>query len=85
MYFRKFWETLGHGLLTYCCFFTVATYMDFLYGRPLKIDLQAALVYIIIFFIFNFAKNTNNPKKGQYDYQNGKLVFKKDDEDQNQA
>jgi len=77
MYFKKIGGTLSRGLSSYCCVFTAVYYTNFFSNKPFKIDLQFALIYIIIFFIFDFVKSTDkSTNKGEYDYKDGKLIFK---------
>lgn len=78
----RIWKLFKNLLIGYCVGFTAAYYVCNLTGTPM-IDLRHSFFGFIClcvpWILFNVKKNVD--KKGAYDYQDGKLVFKEENED----
>ena len=75
----QIWEILKKLSIGYCIGFTAASYVCALTGAQ-RVELRHSFfgfVCCCIFWLLFNAKKMGN--KGEYDYKDGKLIFKKED------
>lgn len=80
---KKFWKNLVY--LIFCILITLDDPNYYKTMLFLVIIFESPLPKLVDCFRADPQQKPLPPNKGEYDYQDGKLVFKKDNEDQKQA